>query len=245
MAVPKTARIVGARPVGEWTRAIDLELEGGGPLGFRGGQYLIVDTGVDLEGGKRAKRAYSLLSSDEEQGRFTIAVKRLEPGPGSSAMHAKDVGATFTFSGPWGKLLPAAEPRGATIVFCTDTGITAGLGLARSGAFRAMAPGAVVVWYAETGAFLAEDFVRDALAERGIPLVVEPALAVHHPERADHARDALNRAAGLLDAPPADAFLTGDGHVIYPLQEELVAAGLASDRVLLEPFFHNPARKAP
>ena len=244
MAVPKTARIVATRALGEHTRLIDLELEGGGPLGFRGGQYMITDTGVDLEGGKRAKRAYSLLSSDEEQSRFTIAVKRLDRGPGSAAMHAKLVGATFTFSGPWGKLVPPAETRGSTIVFCTDTGITAGLGLARAATFRPMAPRSVVVWYVDEGSFLTESFVRDALAERGVPLVVEPALPVHHPERADHARAALDRAARDRGAP-SDAFLTGDGHVIFPLREELTCAGLADDRVLLEPFFHNPARKAP
>jgi ferredoxin-NADP reductase len=243
MAVPKTARIVGARPIGACTRALDLELDGGGPLGFRGGQYLITDTGVDLEGGKRAKRAYSLLSSDAEQGRFTIAVKRLEPGPGSSAMHAKGVGDTFTFSGPWGKLVPSDAPAGSTVVFCTDTGITAGLGLARSVAFRAMAAKSVLVWYVEHDSFLTEAFVREALEGTGVPLVVEPALAVHHPERVDHARAALERSTrGDL---PGDVFLTGDGHVIFPLRDAIVGAGVAAERALLEPFFHNPARKAP
>jgi ferredoxin-NADP reductase len=244
VAVPKTARIVGARAIGPHTRALDLELESGGPLGFRGGQYLIVDTGVDLEGGKRAKRAYSLLSSDAEQGRFTIAVKCLDPGPGSSAMHAKATGDSSTFSGPWGKLVPSDAPAGTTVVFCTDTGITAGLGLARSVAFRAMAAGTVLVWYVERDSFLTEGFVREALEGTGVTLVIEPALAVHHPERVDHARAALERAIAA-HGMPGDAFLTGDGHVIFPLRDALVGAGVAAERALLEPFFHNPARKAP
>src|SRR5947199_337345 len=76
------------------------------PLGFVGGQYLIVDSGVMLPNGKAAKRAYSILTSDADQARFQIAVKRLGNGPGSTFMHEAQVGTEIPFSGPWGKYLP-------------------------------------------------------------------------------------------------------------------------------------------
>src|SRR5947209_5097689 len=103
MAERKTARVVSARMEGN---ARLLELEPSAPLGFVGGQYLIVDSGQLLPSGKAAKRAYSILSSDARQDRFQIAVKRIEGGPASNFLHAVEPGAEVPFSGPWGKFLP-------------------------------------------------------------------------------------------------------------------------------------------
>jgi ferredoxin-NADP reductase len=61
------ARIASVVPVGSRGRALDLALLSDEPLGFVGGQYVIVDTGVVLPNGKAAKRAYSILSSDDQQ----------------------------------------------------------------------------------------------------------------------------------------------------------------------------------
>src|SRR2546430_11598950 len=104
MAVVKTARLVAAENVGPKTRHFALEAEGD-PLGFAGGQYLIVDSGIVLAGGKIAKRAYSIVSADAEQTRFELAVRRQDPGPGSGYMHELALGATIKFSGPWGKFV--------------------------------------------------------------------------------------------------------------------------------------------
>ena len=61
------------------TRVVELEMSE--PLAFIGGQYVIVDSGRVLPTGKAVKRAYSLVSSDAEQRRFQLAVKRLATGP--------------------------------------------------------------------------------------------------------------------------------------------------------------------
>src|SRR6266545_4603220 len=121
MATARSARVVSAESIGADTRL--LELLAPEPLGFIGGQYVIVDSGLVLESGKAIKRAYSLLSEDSEQCRFQIAVKRISGGRGSAFIHELPVGADIRFSGPWGKLFPQNGARGSTLVLATDTGI--------------------------------------------------------------------------------------------------------------------------
>lgn len=43
---------------------------------------------------------------------------------------------------------------------------------------------------------------------------------------------------------PSTAYLAGDGAVIYPLRERLIAAGMRKENIRLEAFFNNPERKA-
>src|SRR5204863_5578748 len=100
-----------------------LELEASEPLGFTGGQYIIVDTGLVLPNGKAVKRAYSIMSAEGEQRRLRLAVTRIPGGPGSAFLHEAPVGTTLKFSGPWGKLMPDGS-GGATAMLATDTGIT-------------------------------------------------------------------------------------------------------------------------
>ena len=61
MAVQRTARVtaVDDSSAAAGVRALVLAMPE--PLGFVGGQYLIVDSGLTLPSGKAAKRAYSLL----------------------------------------------------------------------------------------------------------------------------------------------------------------------------------------
>src|SRR5437016_2860919 len=74
-------------------RLLDLAVVGDEPLGFRGGQYIIVDSGLVLPSGKAAKRAYSILSADAEQTRFQLAVKRIPGGLASGFLHGAAIGA--------------------------------------------------------------------------------------------------------------------------------------------------------
>jgi|CZKU01.1.fsa_nt_gi ferredoxin-NADP reductase len=244
MAVPKTARVVGSREIAPGTKVLDLALADGTDIGFRGGQYVIVNTGVTLPEGKLAKRAYSFFSHDTEQRRVQIAVKRLDGGPGSGAMHDAPVGTELSFSGPWGKLYPEGQ-AGRTLVLATDTGITAALGLARSSGFAALAPEADVYWYVTSPAyFLPEAFVHGELAGVPVRFHIEQALPPHHPERLAHVQAIVGRhitARGL----PASAFFAGDGAVIHPIRDHLVALGVPGEHARLEAFFNNPARKAP
>jgi ferredoxin-NADP reductase len=240
MAVAKTAAIVRAETAGPHTRHLTLEMEGGASLGFAGGQYVIVDSGIVLAGGKIAKRAYSILSADTEQSRFELAVRRLEGGPGSNYMHELGVGTPVKFSGPWGKFVAGEYDSGPALVLATDTGITAALGLLRGSAFASRLSSTTLVWLRESD----DDFVTETFARERVPAAcagfrVEPFPPVGHPERALVARDLASRFGGL-----AKAYLAGDGDVIGVTSGALAAAGLAEARIAVECFFNNPAKKA-
>src|SRR5689334_7648361 len=112
MAIVHTASVLAARPIGAAGRHLTLALApgAGDVLGFVGGQYIIVDSGKTLPSGRAAKRAYSLVSRDAEQGTCELVVKHIDHDSGgivSSFLHEVEVGASFHFSGPWGKFLPA------------------------------------------------------------------------------------------------------------------------------------------
>lgn len=241
MAVARCARVDMVTPVGQNGRVFQLGIVGDEPLGFVGGQYVIVDTGVTLPNGKRAKRAYSILSSDAHQWRFDIAVKKL-PGPGSCAMHEMTVGSTLSFSGPWGKYFVEAPAGGRALVFATDTGITAALGLVRGRAFEQLGRDASFIWYVcQPDDFITKPFIRAALECVADRLVIEPALPVGHPERPMHAQSVVLRHWHGTTS----AFLSGDGAVVHPLRDALAAAGVAEGQVRIESFFNSPQKRTP
>jgi ferredoxin-NADP reductase len=214
-----------------------------GDIGFSGGQYIIVNTGIELAGGKLAKRAYSILSSDHDQREFQIAVRRIGEGPGSNFMHRIEVGAELPFSGPWGKFVANGESAGPRLVFATDTGITAALGLLRGRCSRTLADATTAVWFVESDDyFLPPSFTRISLAELCQDFRVAAAPAAVDSTRTGHALAIVDRS--LESRLPADAFLAGDGAVIYPMREKLIAAGMQKENIHVEAFFNNPERKA-
>ena len=214
-----------------------------GDIGFSGGQYIIVNTGIELAGGKLAKRAYSILSSDQDQREFQIAVRRIGEGPGSNFMHRIEVGAELQFSGPWGKFVANGESAGPRLVFATDTGITAALGLLRGRRSRTLANATTAVWFVESADyFLPPLFTQSSLAELCRDFRVAAAPAAVDSTRTGHALAIVDRS--LESGLPADAFLAGDGAVIYPMREKLIAAGMQKENILVEAFFNNPDRKA-
>jgi ferredoxin-NADP reductase len=239
MAVAKTAIVAAAESLGSKARRLVLDMQGD-PLGFVGGQYVIVDSGIALSGGKIAKRAYSILSADAEQLRFELAVRRHDGGPGSNYMHDLAVGATLKFSGPWGKFVPTeGDEPGATLVVATDTGITAALGLVQGRGFRSRLEATKLVWFAPSD----DDFVSESFVRQRVPRECEFSVQrfppVGQPERGLVARAFVARLGGL-----ARAFLAGDGDVITAMSDALVAGGLAEPRIVVECFFNNPAKKA-
>jgi|SRR5579863_421044 len=243
MAQPRVARLVKAELLGPEARLLRFALAEG-EIGFAGGQYIIVNTGIELAGGKLAKRAYSILSSDDDQREFQIAVRRIGEGPGSNFMHRIEVGAELTFSGPWGKFVTNGESRGPRLVFATDTGITAALGLLQGLGSRALADDTTAVWFVESeDYFLSSSFVQSLLRRSRQNFGVAAAREVGDATRVSRALTELDRS--LESRLPANAFLAGDGAVIYPMRERLVAAGMQKENIHLEAFFNNPERKAP
>ena len=246
MAIARTARVVGTEHLAAGTCVVELETEE--PLGFAGGQYIIVDSGLVLPTGKAAKRAYSILTSDAEQHRFRLAVKRIPGGMVSAFMHGLAADAVVPFSGPWGKLGPlpdASGEAGATLVIATDTGISAALGLVQGARMRPLLSTTVLIWLQVDG----DDFLPEPLVRAHLPaglgtLRVAALPPIHHPERVPHVRALL--AAQLVRMPDgvARAFFSGDGAVNYALLDDLIAAGIPATRDSVESFFNMPRKSA-
>jgi ferredoxin-NADP reductase len=251
MAIPKTARTVDATDISSDSRHLILEMIEPPSLGFLGGQYVIVDSGIVLPSGKAVKRAYSILSADSDQSRFELATMRLPGGPGSGFMHEQPVGAEIRFSGPWGKLFLAGEveqaerrgPSSRTLLLATDTGVTAMLGLVRSRRFAPWLDSSTFVWLRSSPSyFLPESFVRARLPG-GLRDVRTGCLPPpDHPERIPVCRQLLRDL--LAVAPLARAFIAGDGLINYALVDDLVAAGIPATRDSVESFFNMPKKSA-
>src|SRR5713101_1503994 len=231
MAVQKNAQLTHLEDVGPYTRRFELEMLEGAELGFIGGQYIIVDTGLPLPGGKVAKRAYSILSSDEEQTRFELAVRRIEGGPASNYMHQLSLGADLRFSGPWGKLVPiGAEQDGQTLIIATDTGITAALGLVHATAFQPRIGRATLLWLVESNEyFLPRSFVRKRVPHGCADFRIETLPPIGHPERTFAAHAHLERQLG--QGRPSQVYLVGDGSVLSSMSDTLLALGLSDQQV--------------
>jgi ferredoxin-NADP reductase len=243
MAVPRLASVTGARALGPDTRLLDLRLPEGETLGFIGGQYVIVDSGLVLPNGKAAKRAYSLLGDERDQTRFQVAVKLIPGGLGSGFLHQVPVGTELKFSGPWGKLFPAEGAAGATLVLATDTGITAALGLLQSQRFAPLLPRTSFLWLrTRLDYFLPDELVRSRLPAPLLDVRFDALPPIDHPERVPWVRSLL--ADHLRPGRLGQAFLSGDGAVNYALLDDLVAAGVPATRDSVESFFNMPKKSA-
>ena len=244
MAPPKTARLIAAKSLGSHARWLEFECVEPAALGFVGGQYVIVDTGLPLPSGKVAKRAYSILSPDVHQGRFEIVARRLGEGPGSNYLHHLELGSTLTFSGPWGKFVPdpGAAPNEKTLVVATDTGVTAALGLFGASSFAPSRARATLLWLSPSpDDFVDESFVRSRAAADGAEVRIATVPRVGHPERIGAGLEQFEAAFGQTG--PERVYLAGDGALLYPFADVLAKNAVSPSQVFLECFFNNPAKK--
>ncbi len=239
MAAAKTARVVGTERMGSDTLLLNLRATE--PLGFVGGQYLIIDSRIVLPSGKAVKRAYSLLTSDAEQVRFQLAVKRIPDGPGSAFVHGLEAGTDISFSGPWGKFFPREGASGSTLILATDTGITAAFGFLHATRFAPLLPQALLIWLrTSSDYFLPEEFVRKHIPADCGEIRIEAIPAIGHQERVPHARAILRQVMSHGDF--VQAFIAGDGAVNQVLLDDLVAAGVHVSKDNLESFFNMPKK---
>jgi ferredoxin-NADP reductase len=239
MAAPSYATVQAIETFAPDVRALVLAPEA--PLGFVGGQFIIVDSGLVAPSGKAIKRAYSILSADADQGTFVLASKRLGAGLGSNYMHGLAVGDRIKFSGPWGKLLPPAKVAGRTLVLATDTGITATLGLLQAVRFAPFLRQTRFIWLrTDPSYFLPEDFVRARLPAALGSVEIDLLPPIDHPARLPHIQALLgaDRAPGRF----AHIFIAGDGTVNYALLDEYVAGGVVATRDNVESFFNYPKK---
>ncbi len=241
MAVAKTAHVVGTERLGPGTLLLDLCATE--PLGFVGGQYLILDSQIVLPSGKAVKRAYSFLTGDAEQLRFQLAVKRIPDGLGSAFVHGLTAGTDISFSGPWGKFFPREGASGRTLILATDTGVTAALGFVRATRFAPLLSQALLIWLRTSEEyFLPEEFVRGQISAACGEVRIEAIPVAGHQDRVPQARAILHEVLSRGDL--AQAFIAGDGAVNQVLFDDLVIAGVAVDKDQVESFFNMPKKSA-
>lgn len=239
MAVPKRGKVTRVERLGASAHLLEVAIEES--LGFVGGQYIIVDSGLSSAQGKAIKRAYSLLTGDAEQRRFELAVQRIGDGLGSGYMHGLAPGASLTFSGPWGKFKPTQEARGRTLVLATDTGISAALGLLNGQRAAPLLARTTLIWLRQNPEyFVPDDWVRARVPSGCGEVRLQSVPHIGHPERVAFARQLLQDV--LARGPLDQGFVCGDGAVNYALLEELVAAGVAATKDHVESFFNMPRK---
>jgi ferredoxin-NADP reductase len=245
MAEVRLASVVEVAELAPHTRWLRLQMRTPSALGFRGGQYVIVDSGLTLPNGKAGKRAYSMLSSDDDQSCIELATLRIDGGVVSNAVHALQPGAELRFSGPWGKLVApdAASTPGPILVLATDTGVTAALGLLRASRFAVLLANTAFIWLrADTAYFAPEAWVRARLPAGLGSVRIATLPPIGMPERIDIARGHVAETFGR--GLPQRAFITGDGAVNYALLDELSARGVAITRDEVESFFNMPKKSS-
>ncbi|MGQ0554499.1 MAG: FAD-dependent oxidoreductase [Nitrospiraceae bacterium] len=241
MAVARTARVTRTERLGSDTLLLDVYTPE--PLGFVGGQYLILDSRIILPNGKAVKRAYSPLTSDAEQHRFQLAVKHIPDGLGSGFVHGLAAGTDISFSGPWGKFVLPEGASGRTLILATDTGITAALGFVRATRFAPLLPQVVLIWLrASAEYFIPEEFVKEQIPAACGEVRIGAISPVGHPERTAQASAMLREV--LSQSSLTQAFITGDGTVNQVVFDELVTAGVVVSKDQVESFFNMPKKSA-
>jgi ferredoxin-NADP reductase len=242
MAVSRRARLVAAHVGGPQSRILEFETED--DLGFTGGQYIIVQTGVPIEEGKTAKRAYSVASADATQRQFQLAVRRIDNGPGSNYMMNVPVGSEIAFSGPWGKFLPVdSSPQTVTVV-ATDTGITAALGLVQSRRFSESRERLALLWLIGTDEyFVPETEVRTRVAGLCSDFAVYRIPVDPQQRQAWWQREQSSVLSRLQQNQPEKVFLSGDGFLLARIRDALIQNMEAPPDIALETFFHHQAVK--
>lgn len=221
------------------SRWLRFELSDARPLAFRGGQYVIIDTGLKLEDGRARKRAYSMLSQDDDTAHFELGVFRLPGGEGAEFMNTLEPGQELRFTGPWGKLhVPddLATRPGKILVIATDSGASAAVGFVRSQSLRPHLS-RVQLFHFRThqDAFLSDAFLREKLGHLA-DMRSEPLASVQAPLRSMELERWLEERMGEL---PAQVYLIGDGILARQSTAQLIAAGMAESQIQSESFFNH------
>jgi NAD(P)H-flavin reductase len=239
MASPRsTLRIANHELIGPSTRVLDVVRTDGAPWSSVRGKYVILDTGLVLPDGKAVKRAYSLAPVEGDPSRCQLVVKRLGGGPGSGALHSAAVGAEFSFSGPWGKLVPETGLDEETLFVATDTGITSALGVAARGQQEPL----TVLWLrAHDESFFDVERARAAIVTAGARFVIGTIPGVGTAGRAEVAWALIDGCVG--EHAPRVLLAAGDGDIVFPLKQRAFPPSTVRE-VRIECFFHNPERKS-
>jgi CDP-4-dehydro-6-deoxyglucose reductase, E3 len=115
----------------------EITLDPGPGFAFVPGQW--VSLRVPQPGGEELGRAYSIASPPRDDGRFDLAVTRVEGGPGSSYLHTVEPGAVFQVTQAQG-FFTLAQPTRPVVMVGTGTGVAPLRSMLFSASREAQAP---------------------------------------------------------------------------------------------------------
>lgn len=102
-------------------RELVFERVDGAPFAFEAGQW--VSLVLPLAEGE-LRRSYSIASRPDGTPNFEVAVTHVERGPGSTYLHAMELGTALQVVGPQGFFTRPADKTGPSLFVATGTGIT-------------------------------------------------------------------------------------------------------------------------
>src|SRR5215467_283093 len=115
-----TARLTQSKPLTEFTKHLEFEMENVARFGFVPGQWLsLKHTRAD---GEELTRAYSIASPPGENGRFALCLNRVQEGFMSNFLCDMKEGDEISCQGPFGDFI-LRPPLRDTIFIATGTGI--------------------------------------------------------------------------------------------------------------------------
>lgn len=126
MALPPTfpAKLVSARMLSSYVREMVFERRDGAPMVFEAGQWVSLALPKEELPGGELRRAYSIASSPDGSPRFSVAVTHVRGGPGSTMLHAMELGTEIPVIGPQGFFTRPLEKTGPSLFVGTGTGFT-------------------------------------------------------------------------------------------------------------------------
>src|SRR6266403_6070749 len=114
------ARVLRSTALSEFTKHIDLEVNGVTRFGFVPGQWLSVK--ANTPDGEEMTRAYSIASPPSENGHVSFCLNRVQDGFMSNHLCDLEEGAKIAFQGPFGDFI-LRPPLRDTVFIATGTGI--------------------------------------------------------------------------------------------------------------------------
>jgi len=243
MAVALKARVIKTEKYNDDTVYVNCEMVEPYELGFKGGQYIIVNSGKLLVNGKLGKRAYSIPTSDVEQHRFDLVVKKVLDGVGSNFIHDFKVSDTFEFSGPWGKYQIAEGTKERILCIATDTGITATLGLLRGKTAMPFLSESKLIWFLSSpNYFIPIDKVRSWLPSALSFQIVSSTPTINDQSRGFFIEKETSKI--LQEKVFTKIYLSGDGFVLRHLKSKFLESGnYQPEQIMMESFFHHESLK--
>ena len=114
------ARVVRSVALTEFTKHLELEVNGVSHFGFVPGQWLSVK--ATTPDGEEMTRAYSIASPPSENGHIAFCLNRVEEGFMSNHLFSLNEGEQIAFQGPFGNFT-LRPPLRDTVFIATGTGI--------------------------------------------------------------------------------------------------------------------------